>query len=202
MRFCPEPANPNGDEYLAAGSGDGTARIYNSSTGAELFQLAVSTQKDGLPVTCVRWRPVTALLSTPHMLLCSSMLVSQLACTLSFSSTQRTPASIGREPKRKESGSKKRAERRACGFCSIFPLLVVLCCVDLGAAGSIQLWHVPSQRRVWEYIEKDNQIFAVCAATATSPTLTLCMIMPYNHSSHHETALQQGGRVSVSPSSM
>jgi len=80
--------------YLAAGCGDGTIRIFNATTGKIAYVLRsaattagsntetprspsasafsyLSSSDDGLPITCLRWRPTDGT-KTAHVLLSSS----------------------------------------------------------------------------------------------------------------------------------
>jgi len=60
------------DSYLAAACSDGTVRIYSSSTGNPTRVLNSRISPDLMPVTSVRWRPVSALAKTKNVLIATT----------------------------------------------------------------------------------------------------------------------------------
>lgn len=60
------------DKYLACGFGDGAIRVYNTQTKKCSFTLCQNLdqwgQSDDMPVTSVRWRPVSATMKTSNVL--------------------------------------------------------------------------------------------------------------------------------------
>mmetsp|Transcript_77604 Transcript_77604/g.207371 ORF Transcript_77604/g.207371 Transcript_77604/m.207371 type:complete len:349 (-) Transcript_77604:123-1169(-) len=61
VRFSPD------DQYLVASCGNGSMRVYNTSTGKQAFLLNAGTDK--LPTTQVRWRPHQSLSKTKNVLI-------------------------------------------------------------------------------------------------------------------------------------
>merc|ERR1719326_887595 len=61
VRFSPD------DQYLAAACGNGTIRVYNTSTGKQAFLLG--SHVEDLPVTQIRWRPHQSLSKTKNVLI-------------------------------------------------------------------------------------------------------------------------------------
>eukprot|EP00771_Trimastix_marina_P000769 gnl/Trimastix_PCT/1800.p1 GENE.gnl/Trimastix_PCT/1800~~gnl/Trimastix_PCT/1800.p1 ORF type:complete len:342 (+),score=78.87 gnl/Trimastix_PCT/1800:50-1075(+) len=61
LRFSPD------GQFLAAGCGDGSIRVFNSQTGRLNFHLNVGTTQ--FPTTCIRFRPPMANAKTRHVLL-------------------------------------------------------------------------------------------------------------------------------------
>lgn len=47
------------DKYLACGYGDGKIRVLNTRTGKMAYELGSSRFTDQMPVTAVKWRPVS-----------------------------------------------------------------------------------------------------------------------------------------------
>jgi COMPASS component SWD3 len=67
--------NPD-DQFLAAGFGDGAIRIYNPQTTKCAYTLCSKLdlfgQSDDMPVTSLRWRPISANLKTTNVLVTST----------------------------------------------------------------------------------------------------------------------------------
>lgn len=63
VRFSPD------DQYLAASCGNGTIRVYNTSTGKQAFLLNGNCPAEQLPTTQVRWRPHQSLSKTKNVLI-------------------------------------------------------------------------------------------------------------------------------------
>eukprot|EP01112_Ceratiomyxa_fruticulosa_P009677 TRINITY_DN2535_c0_g2_i1.p1 TRINITY_DN2535_c0_g2~~TRINITY_DN2535_c0_g2_i1.p1 ORF type:complete len:428 (-),score=71.16 TRINITY_DN2535_c0_g2_i1:9-1292(-) len=59
IRFSPDA------RFIAAGSSDGSVRVYSSLTGKLVYNL---TSDDNLPITCVRWRPESLLQKNKNIL--------------------------------------------------------------------------------------------------------------------------------------
>mmetsp|Transcript_6026 Transcript_6026/g.10357 ORF Transcript_6026/g.10357 Transcript_6026/m.10357 type:complete len:336 (-) Transcript_6026:268-1275(-) len=55
-------------QFLAAGIGDGTIRIFNTDAGKVVYQL-IHEGTGSLPTTCIRFRPLTAASKTKNVLL-------------------------------------------------------------------------------------------------------------------------------------
>ncbi|CAI2374343.1 unnamed protein product [Moneuplotes crassus] len=62
------------DKYIACGCGDGAIRVYNVFTGKMSFLLADTEDEDDFlfPITCLRWRPVTAEMKAKNVLVACS----------------------------------------------------------------------------------------------------------------------------------
>ena len=56
-----------GDEKMAVGYGDGIVRIYDPNSGRFSASLQKMSVHDEIPVTAVRWRPVTAQSKTANI---------------------------------------------------------------------------------------------------------------------------------------
>eukprot|EP00743_Colponemidia_sp_Colp-15_P002144 GILK01002326.1.p1 GENE.GILK01002326.1~~GILK01002326.1.p1 ORF type:complete len:393 (+),score=63.42 GILK01002326.1:66-1181(+) len=61
VRFSPE------NNYIAAGCGDGSIKVYNTGTGRLAYQL--SSGSSDMPTTCLRWRPQTSTSKTKNVLI-------------------------------------------------------------------------------------------------------------------------------------
>lgn len=60
------------DSFIATACADNTIRLYSTSNGSFSRSLDCRLSSDILPITCLRWRPNTALSKTKNVLVCGT----------------------------------------------------------------------------------------------------------------------------------